>query len=300
MISHRSYQFFGYKDGQIVSIADVERGLACGCACPHCKSLLVAKKGDIICHHFAHVASTGSEVADCGYGNLSALHSIALKILLSEKHIILPGLHVSAGVIDANGREHRFSKSIPPYRLQIESVEDEVVLDGIIPDILIRSGNRELLVEIAVTSFVNNRKRNWLAHRNKAAIEIDLSGYFHAIGRQAAWDFNKLRDLIVESVVGKSWVHNPKGTVLYQKLYEQAQSEALKIKPVYAIPTNTRVPLIEQNQRESTIMEGICQLCGHFTKEDDWWSFDTATMTCKCNKCLRNISKSEIEPEHPE
>lgn len=36
---------YALKEGQITSIADVESGLKCGCVCPACGEMLVAKKG---------------------------------------------------------------------------------------------------------------------------------------------------------------------------------------------------------------------------------------------------------------
>lgn len=39
----------GFRD-----VADVPRGLECGCFCADCKGPLVAKKGDVRAHHFAH------------------------------------------------------------------------------------------------------------------------------------------------------------------------------------------------------------------------------------------------------
>ncbi|HCE4574146.1 hypothetical protein P3719_23445 [Vibrio parahaemolyticus] len=47
---------FGLKDGKYYDVSEVERGRACGCICPSCKQVLVAKKGDPLkmAHHFAH------------------------------------------------------------------------------------------------------------------------------------------------------------------------------------------------------------------------------------------------------
>ncbi|MFH4538757.1 competence protein CoiA family protein [Vibrio alginolyticus] len=47
---------FGLKDGKYYDVSEVERGRACGCICPSCKQVLVAKKGDPekMAHHFAH------------------------------------------------------------------------------------------------------------------------------------------------------------------------------------------------------------------------------------------------------
>ncbi|MCC3817975.1 hypothetical protein IB293_21965 [Vibrio parahaemolyticus] len=47
---------FGLKDGKYYDVSEVERGRGCGCICPSCKQVLVARKGDPekMAHHFAH------------------------------------------------------------------------------------------------------------------------------------------------------------------------------------------------------------------------------------------------------
>ena len=39
--------------GEMVSVDEVERGLACNCKCPSCDGRLVARKADVNAHHFA-------------------------------------------------------------------------------------------------------------------------------------------------------------------------------------------------------------------------------------------------------
>lgn len=288
MISHRSYQMFGNKDGTVVHINDVSSGLSCCCVCPHCKSSLIARKGTKNIYHFAHVASD----VDCGYGDQTALHLLAKEILLHERYIILPQLNVSAFAFDVNGKKHTASKTISPYRLEIDHVEDECVLDGIVPDIIIRSGDKELLVEIAVTHFVNDRKKNWLEQRDKASIQIDLSRHYQLSGQDSEWDYNKIRGVIVDSVFEKLWISNPKIAALYKMLLAQAQAEADKVEliptmqPHYSLSMPSKQ--LEHPQGKIVKKEGYCQLCNEFTFESGWWYFECSTMTCKCNKCLRS------------
>lgn len=64
------------RTGQLVHVDQVPRGLRCGCVCPACKAPLVAKKGTVYKHHFAHETATSA----CE----GALHTIA-KRLLAER-----------------------------------------------------------------------------------------------------------------------------------------------------------------------------------------------------------------------
>lgn len=52
---------FALKNGAIVHISEVESGLRQDCLCPACKNPLVARKGDLKVHHFAHSAETNCQ-----------------------------------------------------------------------------------------------------------------------------------------------------------------------------------------------------------------------------------------------
>jgi hypothetical protein len=45
---------FGLKNGILVSVSEVDSGLACGCVCPSCYKKLQAKKGKKVAHYFSH------------------------------------------------------------------------------------------------------------------------------------------------------------------------------------------------------------------------------------------------------
>lgn len=62
------------SDDRIVHVDAVPRGKACGARCASCDSELVAKKGDVRIHHFAHQQANG-------HGCEGWLHSTAKRIL---------------------------------------------------------------------------------------------------------------------------------------------------------------------------------------------------------------------------
>jgi len=45
---------YAERQGQMVHVSQVERGLDCDCVCPVCKERVLARKGEEVRHHFAH------------------------------------------------------------------------------------------------------------------------------------------------------------------------------------------------------------------------------------------------------
>lgn len=52
---------FAIRAGQLIHISEVENGLQPDCVCPACKSPLVARKGSLKVHHFAHAAESNCQ-----------------------------------------------------------------------------------------------------------------------------------------------------------------------------------------------------------------------------------------------
>src|SRR5262249_21999106 len=80
--------FYGLRsrDGLIVDATVVENGKACGCVCPLCRMLLVAKNnGTIVRPHFAHESES-----DCKGGYETALHRLAKEVLSQHPKLFLP------------------------------------------------------------------------------------------------------------------------------------------------------------------------------------------------------------------
>ena len=75
---------------EVVHIEDIPkelRGLKCNCVCYRCGRTLVARKGDVLEHHFAHYSDpagthqSGDYYCDVEKANESALHLMAKQII---------------------------------------------------------------------------------------------------------------------------------------------------------------------------------------------------------------------------
>lgn len=145
------YLNMGMKDGKLVFIDEVERGLECGCTCPHCGSRLMAKKGEINQHHFAHY-----DAENCGMSLETAIHQLAKEVLLNEKLVALPGANQLRELAHIQIERRRFG-----YVADVGAV---IVDTGEVIDI-----------EIKVTHEVDAEKRQRVVSNDALMIEIDLS-----------------------------------------------------------------------------------------------------------------------------
>ncbi len=181
---------YALKYGVLVHISQVESGLKCNCVCPSCGAALVARKGEKVMHHFAH------HNADmCKYGYETSLHMAAKEILLKAKKLWLPEVYVTF--------EYK-TKELASEAVQI-SVDDVVLekrMDDIIPDIIVKSCGKELIIEIFVTHSIDEIKLNKIAFKGISAIEIDLSK------RERAITASELENVLIELSEEKHWKYN--------------------------------------------------------------------------------------------
>lgn len=196
-------QKFALKDGALVSIQEVEKGLACGCYCPCCNSPLVARKGQIREHHFAHHNSE-----NCVGALESSLHYLAKEILAKEKHMVLPPVPHLTGFVELTDA--------------IDVQFDEVFLEksegSFKPDVKCIVRGRPILIEIAVTHFIDDEKLNKIEQRGIPTIQIDLSWL------SENYTYEDIREVILNDDISKEWIYNPKIASLSKK-YDMMQEQ---------------------------------------------------------------------------
>lgn len=149
-------------DGRIVSVHEVERGAACGCVCLTCGAPLIARKGEVIAHHFAHASDTSCE-------GETALHKLAKSVLESEKWIEVPPCSTRLGNI--------WTPVHDSFEWKAERAMPEAFMQGFRPDVLLLAEDRLLVVEFKVTHPVPDEKIKLLIAGNFDSIEVDLAPF---------------------------------------------------------------------------------------------------------------------------
>lgn len=202
---------FALKDAKIVHISEVERGLKCGCKCPICNGLLIARKGEQLGHHFAHYAKT-----NCEYSGESALHFAAKELLSKAKKMIIPAVFL------------KFPDSYRPDELiheameiDIDRVEVEKHFGNVIPDVVVYSGKKFFFIEIYVTHGVDEKKLAKLKESQVSTLEIDLSKRNGAVAPE------ELSHLLLDDCEEKTWLYNARAERYYQMFLHAADKKPI-------------------------------------------------------------------------
>lgn len=195
-------------DGQLLHINDVPSGLACNCICPGCGKPMVAKKGDLQAHHFAHHAQQDGR--SCASAGESALHKFAKRVLDERLEIALPAMVVA----DHGDREVVVQADRRTFDGAILETKDGLI----VPDVVLLLRDRRLIVEFKVTHSCDEQKIDRIRAMNVGAIEIDLSQYrdhmLSEIGGQILYDAPRI------------WLHNPRERDARERLQDRARQRA--------------------------------------------------------------------------
>lgn len=215
---------FGFKDGVMYEPRQVPLGNKCGCICPGCNRPLTAKhalKG-LVTPHFAHQPGE-----NCLYGRESAIHLAAKQLIEEHRKLYIPDLIVQVFVLDEMGYGHSPKKTLIPAGIKdFNMVRLEQSVSNFRPDIIATTINgNDLIVEIAVTHFVDDEKLERIKSYGCAAIEIDAS-------RIADLNFEALRKLLFEASPNAKWLFHPREEPARLALIEQLKPtlESAKIK----------------------------------------------------------------------
>jgi len=193
-------------DGVIVHISQVASGLACDCVCPGCNAHLVARKGRLKEHHFGHYRAV-----PCKQAFESALHKLAKQVLNYRRELLLPEVRAEIG-----------DQELVTHKEEVHQFDDAVLehhLDAIVPDVIVRKGNHQLLVEMYVTRRCGPEKIQRIMDLGLSCVEIDL----RRIARDATHE--QVADALLGQA-GRYWIYNPKLAVAHERLTEKIAREA--------------------------------------------------------------------------
>jgi hypothetical protein len=165
--------------------------MACNCTCPACDAPLVAKKGRLKIHHFAH-----SRDAECTSAVETALHLAAKSILKQGGRIYLPEVKLDF----FNSLHSCVLAHEQSYLLERVEIERRVGL--VIPDLLAYIRGRPVAIEVRVTHAVDKPKAAHFRMLGISVLEIDLSRAARSL------TLEELEPLVIGPGPHKMWVYN--------------------------------------------------------------------------------------------
>jgi ssDNA-binding Zn-finger/Zn-ribbon topoisomerase 1 len=149
---------YAEKEGQLVHVSTVERGLKCNAVCPVCKTAVVARKGAKVRHHFAHYPG-----ANCNAETV--LHFIAKQLIYEKLRAAIDLKQVMQISWKCIACSHRHSLNLLE---NVCRVALEKKLDNCRPDIsLLDSDNQaRALLEIVVSHRPDRKIIEYCNERN--------------------------------------------------------------------------------------------------------------------------------------
>lgn len=210
---------YAFKNNRLVHISDVTSGLNCGCVCVSCEAALVAKKGQINTHHFAHHAATS-----CAGAAETALHLLSKELFKELNNIVLPPYFISNKKVLKPGYvviEHK-ELIAKGGDVLISEVSLEMTQNGFKPDITLTCNSKSLFVEIAVTNTVKRNKMRSIRRCNVPMIEIRLNLTDALLTRE------ELRNKLQNHLASKHWLFHPKQRNAERLFYEKVRSAMRK------------------------------------------------------------------------
>lgn len=205
---------YGLRDGALLFITDVPRGLGCNCVCANCRRPLVAKKGPVRIHHFAHHRSSICEGAV-----ESVLHSLAKELIAELDSLVVPPYEfIKRRRTKTGAVAEQRSTVAKGGNVRITGVRLEKSEGNFIPDVVIDTGSRSLIVEIAVTHKVTREKLRRIRRRNLPAIEIRLDSQDTFLPRE------ELRLKLQQDLASKVWLFHPKQRDTERKFFAELRA----------------------------------------------------------------------------
>ncbi len=198
--------------------------------CPHCNNEVIARIGKHNVPHFSHKGLSCDNIK----AKESGLHLLCKEILSTEKCIFLPQITIyDKNAFIGNELYEKWSSKIDNKfqknfiyasgrKISFNSIKIENKINDIIPDIIIE-GKKRLFVEIAVTHFIDELKKEKILQNNYTVLEIDMSDFINK-----NMDREEIKNELINSINNKKWINFSYGDDYIDKL-NQVKNENLKI-----------------------------------------------------------------------
>lgn len=172
------YLQWARRSGEVVHVSQVESGAACGCICDKCELALVAKKGPLRAHHFAHTN------ADCDGNQETLIHKMAKEAIARTRRLKLES---KSGYEEFSFDRVEVEQPVGPFRADLIGFKNA----------------KQCIIEIAVTHRCDHEKVRYFKQNGLAAVEIAVDA------ERAFKTMDEFSDYVIAGA-SRSWISNPK------------------------------------------------------------------------------------------
>ena len=237
------------ETGELVGVHEVERGRACGCICPSCRTPLVSRKGDDRIWHFAHETrgTFNTTQEPCDYSLFVALKLMARQIFRDARAIALPELQMTR----TKGSHRRTELVTPERRVELLAVEIESSVAGFAVDAAMTvagpstsessQGQIGIYLSYAGHEFpAFDLLEAALVKARTGVLELDLRKvipiYIREAHQRSVNGFKQTyQKFLLESTEGRVWRFHPRSVLTQQRL--DRELSLLPEAPVFRWPS---------------------------------------------------------------
>jgi hypothetical protein len=269
-------QFYGITkamnaSGEIVDVEDVRRGKGCDCFCLSCNAPVVARKGDIRMHHFAHVSGMNL----CAYGLETSLCYVAKELYNEAGYVMAPPV-----TLNLHGKGIWTIKETQKIEIA------EVVIDKATyskPHLLVTTKDgHKLCIEISVKNKIDDAKLKLIIEHAVPTMEINLSTIDQEIDRDA------LADLLINQITYKEWK--------YSRLSAKWEKEAYSYMCKQPIQNRKVVCPFDESDSKTSIEE--CRFCPFVVDIPKKLTSDDACVLCDPIMNLQDFDDLKSRVKH--
>uniref|UniRef100_Q0HSR2 Competence CoiA family protein n=1 Tax=Shewanella sp. (strain MR-7) TaxID=60481 RepID=Q0HSR2_SHESR len=208
--------------GEWKDVAEVERGLACGCICPSCGLRLSARHGDEREWHFSHHTRNipKEEIVDCEYSFEVSLRMMALQLLSDGAGLTVPEYQIQVTI--PLTLQHRFKPEVKCAKQMLLTANDaKLTVDadfmGHKVDVLYEFPEAFLIVYFVYQGRSFPIDKNLLRQMGAGAILLDLGVLSHHFYRDPLAEGGvlgtaraQLLGWLNTGTIAKCWKYHPR------------------------------------------------------------------------------------------